>query len=86
MMELKGALRRAGGLSGRVAIGAGGGASSWGDLTGKPFETLGSGLTVIDGALSVDTADAPEPDNTKPITAAAVYTEVGNINALLATI
>ena len=31
-------------------------------------------------------ADSPEEDNTKPITAAAVYTTVGNINALLATI
>ena len=27
-----------------------------------------------------------EQDNTKPITAAAVYTEIGNINALLASI
>jgi hypothetical protein len=33
--------------------------------------------------LSVDTADAVEKDNTKPVTSAAVYTEVGNINALL---
>lgn len=31
-------------------------------------------------------ASAPEQDNTRPITAAAVYTEIGNINALLATI
>ena len=31
-------------------------------------------------------ADSPEQDNTRPITAAAVYTTVGNINALLATI
>ena len=31
-------------------------------------------------------ANAVEQDNTRPITAAAVYTEVGNINALLATI
>ncbi len=31
-------------------------------------------------------ANAVEKDNTRPITAAAVYTEVGNINALLATI
>ena len=36
--------------------------------------------------LSVDTAAAVEKDNTKPVTSAAVYTEVGNINALLATI
>ncbi len=38
------------------------------------------------GVLSVVTADEVEHDNTKPITSAAVYTEVGNINALLATI
>lgn len=31
-------------------------------------------------------ANAVEEDNTKPITSAAVYTEIGNINALLATI
>lgn len=29
--------------------------------------------------LSVDTADAVEKDNTKPVTSAAVYTEVGTI-------
>ena len=50
--------------------------------------TIGEGLK-LDAAtntLSVDTADAVEEDNTKPVTSAAVYTEVGNINALLATI
>lgn len=36
--------------------------------------------------LSVDTAEIVEKDNTKPVTSAAVFTEVGNINALLATI
>lgn len=34
----------------------------------------------------VPPADSVEQDNTRPITAAAVYTEIGNINALLATI
>ncbi len=50
--------------------------------------TIGPGLK-LDAAtntLSVDTAAAVEKDNTKPVTSAAVYTEVGNINALLATI
>lgn len=54
----------------------------------------GGGYTIGDGlkldaetnTLSVDTAEAVEKDNTKPVTSAAVYTEVGNINALLATI
>ena len=31
-------------------------------------------------------ATSSEQDNTRPITAGAVYTEIGNINALLATI
>lgn len=31
-------------------------------------------------------ATSAEADNTRPITAGAVYTEIGNINALLATI
>lgn len=55
-------------------------------------ETLG-GIIVGDhleiteeGRLSVTVVNDVEHDNTNPITAAAVYTEVGNINALLATI
>ena len=43
-------------------------------------------LITEEGRLSVDKATSVEEDNTRPITAAAVYTEVGNINALLATI
>lgn len=39
-----------------------------------------------EGRLSVTVANDAEHDNTNPISAAAVYTEVGNINALLATI
>lgn len=54
----------------------------------------GGGYKIGDGlkldtktnTISVDTATAVERDNTKPITSAAVYTEVGNINALLETI
>ena len=56
--------------------------------TGGGGYTIGEGLK-LDAAtntLSVDTAAAVEKDNTKPVTSAAVYTEVGNINALLATI
>ena len=45
---------------------------------------VGKNLTITeDGVLSVDTAEAMEEDNTKPITSAAVYTEVGNIATLL---
>lgn len=47
----------------------------------------GNGLKISeDGTLSVDTADKAEKDNTKPITSAGAYLEIGNINALLATI
>lgn len=62
-------------------------ARSSGGGTGGGYN-IGSGLK-LDAAtntLSVDTAEKVEQDNTKPVTSAAVYTEVGNINALLATI
>lgn len=39
-----------------------------------------------DGTLNVVTASEVEEDNTLPITAAAVYTEIGNIDVLLGTI
>lgn len=63
-----------------------GGASTWDELLDKPFERIGENLKVMNGVLSVETAPNVEQDNTKPITSAAVYTEVGNINALLALI
>lgn len=43
-------------------------------------------LVTEEGVLSVDKTDNFSSDNTKPVTAAAVYTEIGNINALLQTI
>ena len=52
---------------------------------GAPYK-IGYGLKVLGNTLMVDAADAVEQDNTKPVTSAAVFTEVGNINALLATI
>lgn len=62
------------------------------DVRPATTDTLG-GIIVGDdllitssGRLSVDKATSVSQDNTKPITAAAVYTEIGNINALLATI
>ena len=39
-----------------------------------------------EGRLSVDTADEVDGDNTRPITAAAVFATVGNIEVLLGTI
>ena len=47
---------------------------------------IGNGLKFSGGKLVVDTADNVEQDNTKPVTSAAVYTEIGNIEALLASI
>ena len=47
-----------------------------GDLLGMTEEGVGW----------ITPANAVEQDNTRPITAAAVYTEVGNIQALLAII
>lgn len=61
----------------RQSGGGGGGGYQIGDGLKLDAET---------NTLSVDTAAAVEKDNTKPVTSAAVYTEVGNINALLATI
>lgn len=40
-------------------------------------------LSYANGVLSVNTANAPEADNTLPITSAAVNTVVGNIETLL---
>lgn len=43
-------------------------------------------LTLRNGILSVNTAEEPDPDNTLPITSAAVAQTVGNIEILLKTI
>ncbi|MGM9590622.1 MAG: hypothetical protein ACI3V0_10685 [Faecousia sp.] len=48
--------------------------------------TVDETLTLKDGVLSVNTADAVEADNTLPVTSAAVNTTVGNIEILLAMI
>lgn len=47
-----------------------------------PDETL----TLQNGILSVNTAKEPDPNNTLPITSAAVASTVGNIEILLKTI
>lgn len=50
--------------------------------------TIGDGLKLdkSTNTLSVDTAEAVEQDNTKPVTSAAVFVEIGNIEALLAAL
>ena len=62
-----------------IPRGGGGGSSAY---------QIGSGLKLdtATNTRSVDTADAVEQDNTKPITSAAVFVEVGNIEALLAAL
>lgn len=55
---------------------------------GEDAYKIGAGLK-LDAkthTLAVDTADAVERDNTKPVTSAAVHTEIGNIEVLLAAI
>lgn len=57
-------------------------------LGGGACYNIGSGLKLDEttNTLSVDVAHDAEKDNTNPITSAAVYTEIGNIDALLKTI
>lgn len=69
-----------------TAIYVGNRETDWEKITNKPFEDIGDGLKVVNNTLMVDTADNAEQDNTKPITSAAVYTEIGNIDILLQTI
>ena len=61
-------------------VGSGGG-------TGGGYN-IGNGLKLDpeSNTLSVDVANDAEEDNTRPISSAAVYTELGNIDALLQTI
>lgn len=48
---------------------------------------IGSNLSIDDdGVLSVETTDNAEQDNTKPMTSAGVYVQLGNINILLESI
>ena len=86
-ISIEGAIEGAEPFSASLEIPETAGSVAWSSVTDKPFETIGGNLVVDhDGRLSVDTASEVEEDNTKPITSAAVYTEVGNINALLALI
>ena len=53
---------------------------------GTQFEPDGETLILEGGILRVNTADAAEEDNTRPITSAAVATQIGNIEIILKTI
>lgn len=61
-------------------------AKSYTDKYGGGGYIIGDGLKLEERRLSVDTATTVDEDNTKPITSAAVFTAIGNINALLETI
>ena len=73
-----------------VSSGSGGGGSQ--DVppatkTTRGTVIVGDGLSVnAAGKISVETANAVEEGNMLPVTSAAVYAEIGNINALLASI
>lgn len=54
--------------------------------TGTDFTVDNQTLKLENGVMRVNTAPSVEENNTLPITSAAVYAEVGNINALLETI
>ncbi len=62
------------------------GMSSGNSGGGMSFEVDNTTLVVENGIMRVNTTDEVEQDNTQPITSAAVYTTVGNIEALLKTI
>lgn len=62
--------------------GGGGGGEGGGGTYFAPDETL----KLENGILSVNTTNDMEQDNTLPITSAAVYAAVGNIEVLLRTI
>ena len=76
MNELRGRISAGAGLTGTV-----------GSAGGVPYR-IGAGLIVDPETrtLRVDTAEAVEQDNTRPVTSAAVYMEIGNIEALLAAL
>ena len=65
-----------------------GGSSGGQGGSGNVDFNIGAGL-ILDAntnTLSVNTAKDVEADNTLPVTSAAVYTEIGNIDVLLSTI
>ena len=69
-------------VAGNIDVARGGGLPEG----GRVGDVLMKVRDAADGGEWVTPASSAEKDNTRPITAAAVYTEIGNINALLATI
>ena len=86
MTELIGSVGGGGGLSGKLAAGGTLTGQAGGPSGGGLAYQIGSGLKVEEGVLMVDTAERVEEDNTRPVTSAAVYLELGNVQALLANL
>lgn len=87
--DLRGALRSEATLKGGINMPqfVGGGDVQIMSETVAGIAKVGDNLKIDDeGRLSVDTTDEVEEDNTRPITASAVYATVGNIEVLLSTI
>lgn len=85
--EVLDAARRAEEAAERAEAAGGGGGSSGSDLPAVTDVDNGKLLAVNAGKwVAQAPATEVEPDNTRPITAAAVYATVGNIEALLKTI
>ena len=54
--------------------------------TGASIDSIGEGLKLVEGDLSVDAADQAIPNNPKPITSGAVFALVGDIEQALAAL
>ena len=65
-MNLKAQLRNAGSLTATQSVasrgGGGGGASTWNEISGKPFNTLGDDFAVNGGALEIADGVIPSLD------------------------
>ena len=73
------------GQTGDVPVMQADGSLAWGKVETAKIETDET-LILKDGVLCVNTTNTAEQDNTKPITSAGVYTQVGNIEVLLAAL
>jgi hypothetical protein len=59
----------------------------WEDLNNKPFTAIDNEtLIVTNGVLKVNTTDAAEQDNTRPITSSGVHVILGDIETILEAI
>ena len=84
MTELRGTITTGLRLTGTGGAAAGLKGEIGGGTGALPYQ-IGAGLKVEENVLMVDTAGKVEQDNTRPVTSAAVYVEIGNIEALLAS-